>query len=219
MKYAVIGNGKTGSRVQAQLDSLGAENEVFDSENKPTSKRLASFGVGICYVNVDTFTSLSPLMIESKIPLVIGTTGFEWDSNTFTLVKDNECKWIKSANFSIGINLINNFLKKSFNDSGSKLLDYEISIHEKHHENKKDAPSGTALHFSKLIDREAKISFERKNDIVGFHSFKMETEDESITIVHDAKNRNLFARGAVLATHYIDTLDYGIHDFEEIINQ
>ena len=113
MKYAVIGNGKTGSRVQAQLDSLGSEYEVFDSENKPTAIKLAGFGVGICFVNADTFTSLIPLIIESKIPLVIGTTGFEWDSNTFTLVKDNECKWIKSANFSIGINLINNFLRNS----------------------------------------------------------------------------------------------------------
>ena len=208
MKYAVIGKGKTGSHVIDLLKEGNASYTVFDSTNTISLETLKNYDAGICFVNGPVFKTLIPVLIDSQIPLVIGTTGFQWDESLFMDVKKRKCRWIKSANFSIGINTLNDVLNNNF-----------TRLKSIYHDKKIDAPSGTALRFADILGDRVEITHERKNDIIGFHSVTMDTEDEKITIIHEVKNRAVFANGAMIATQLLVDLDFGIHEFETLIHQ
>ena len=87
MKYAVIGKGKTGSHVIDLLKENNATYGVFDSKNRISLEALKNYDAGICFVNGPVFKTLIPVLIDSQIPLVIGTTGFQWDESLFMDVK------------------------------------------------------------------------------------------------------------------------------------
>jgi len=219
LKYAVIGKGKTGSHVIDLLKEGNASYTVFDSTNTISLETLKNYDAGICFVNGPVFKTLIPVLIDSQIPLVIGTTGFQWDESLFMDVKKRKCRWIKSANFSIGINTLNDVLNNNFTRLKSIYPEYKFLIHEEHHDKKIDAPSGTALRFADILGDRVEITHERKNDIIGFHSVTMDTEDEKIIIIHEVKNRAVFANGAMIATQLLVDLDFGIHEFETLIHQ
>ena len=192
---------------------------VFDSTNTISLETLKNYDAGICFVNGPVFKTLIPVLIDSQIPLVIGTTGFQWDESLFMDVKKRKCRWIKSANFSIGINTLNNVLNNNFTRLKSIYPEYKFLIHEEHHDEKLDAPSGTALRFAEILGDRIEITHERKNDIIGFHSVTMDTEDEKITIIHEVNNRAVFANGAMIATQLLVDLDFGIHEFETLLHR
>ena len=219
MKYAVIGKGKTGSHVIDLLKKSNASYTVFDSINVISLDALKNYDAGICFVNGPVFKSLIPVLIDSQIPLVIGTTGFQWDESLFIDVKKRKCRWIKSSNFSIGINTLNNILNNNFTRLKSIYPEYKFLIHEEHHDKKLDAPSGTALRFADILGDKIEITHKRKNDIIGYHSVTMDTEDEKITIIHEVNNRAVFANGAMIATQLLVDLDFGIHEFETLLHQ
>tara|TARA_B110000438_G_scaffold263246_1_gene275079 strand:+ start:18 stop:683 length:666 start_codon:yes stop_codon:yes gene_type:complete len=219
LKYAVIGKGKTGSHVIDLLKESNASYGVFDSKNTITLERLKNYDAGICFVNGPIFKSLIPVFIDSQIPLVIGTTGFQWEESLFMDVKKRKCRWIKSANFSIGINTLNDVLYNNFTRLKSIYPEYKLLIHEEHHDKKLDAPSGTALRFAEILGDRIEITHERKNDIKGFHSVSINTKDEKVTITHEVKNRAVFANGAIQATQLLVDLDFGIHEFGTLLHQ
>lgn len=135
-----------------------------------------------------------------------------------------------SSNFSLGVAIfsaVNKYLAKIMND----FPNYDVSMVETHHIHKLDAPSGTAITLAEGIldnlDRKAKwvmgtltspdgtvtgttdcapdefpISAVREGEVPGIHTIRYESEADSITITHDAKNRKGFALGAVLAAEY-----------------
>jgi len=219
LKYAVIGKGKTGSHVIDLLKENNATYGVFDSKNRISLEALKNYDAGICFVNGPVFKTLIPVLIDSQIPLVIGTTGFQWDESLFMDVKKRKCRWIKSANFSIGINALNDVLNNNFTRLKSIYPEYKFLIHEEHHDEKLDAPSGTALRFAEILGDRIEITHERKNDIIGFHSVSMNTKDEKITISHEVNNRAVFANGAIKATQLLVDLDFGIHEFGTLLRQ
>ncbi|MEX1099279.1 MAG: dihydrodipicolinate reductase C-terminal domain-containing protein, partial [Bacteriovoracaceae bacterium] len=100
--------------------------------------------------------------------------------------------------------------------------DGSFTIHDIHHVHKKDSPSGTALSWKEWLDRPAQISADRKGDVVGYHHLKFDCRDEAITLVHEAKDRSIFARGALWAAkilHEQNDLDYGLLDFNQVVKK
>ncbi len=96
------------------------------------------------------------------------------------------------------------------------------SIHEVHHTQKMDAPSGTAISFDNWLgdNIEAKISSERTGDIIGEHELTFECEDEKITLKHEAKDRSIFARGSLWAADILsknENIPYGLNTFHGIV--
>ena len=99
----------------------------------------------------------------------------------------------------------------------------KLNIHEIHHTKKLDGPSGTALSWREWLGNKADINvtFERIGDVVGDHQLTIDAPNEKITLRHEAKNRAIFAEGAIWAAKYLDNNDLspGVHYFEDITNK
>jgi 2-aminoadipate transaminase len=128
---------------------------------------------------------------DFKIPLIIGTTGFNDISAIKNYSKSSPVALI--SNFTEGIPIIIEILKKY------KLSNSTYSILESHHVNKKDSPSGTALTLKNSIITSESIPIEsvRDGDIIGEHVVKIENELETIEIKHVSKDRKVFAKNVL----------------------
>ncbi len=183
--------------------------------------------------------ALESLLEYSKIntmPIVIATTGY--DDNQKQTIKEasKECPIFFTYNMSMGINLLANLAKKAVSVLGS---DFDIEIIEKHHNQKIDAPSGTALMLADAIceeidnpikyeyDRHSKREKRTKNEIglhavrggtiVGEHDIMFCGRDEIITLSHSARSKEIFAVGAVNAAVFMSGKEAGLYDMAELI--
>lgn len=191
---------------------------VFADVNEFTGK----CDVIIDFSNTSALPSLLDYAIKNKTPIVLCTTGYNDDE--LALI-DDACTKIplfKSGNMSIGINLLMDLLKKCANVLGEN---YDVEVIEKHHNQKLDSPSGTALmladsvkenlpydaHYvydrtqqmQKRDSREIGISAIRGGTIVGEHSVIFAGHDEIIEISHSALSREVFANGAIDAACFL----------------
>lgn len=215
MKVALIGSGKTGGEVA----KMHSNTVIFNSSHKPTRESLRECDVVITFVPGDIFTNYIPLLIESKLPVVIGATGFDWDQETISLIKENKLRWVHSHNFSLGMSIIKSLIETI--SKGSELLqETSFTIHDIHHTEKLDAPSGTALSWKKWLDKPVKVTSERTGDVVGYHHLEMQTPNETIKLTHEARNRGLFARGALWSANQVlnnTRLEYGLTHFNDLV--
>ncbi|MBA2405017.1 MAG: hypothetical protein H0V66_09620 [Bdellovibrionales bacterium] len=216
MKIALLGKGKTGSKV---LLNKSHQVIAFDSKNSPTFEKLETFDVIISFLPGDVFKSLIPLLVETKIPVVTGSTGFEWPANLNQTLIDKKISWIYASNFSMGVAVVKQMLNK-LAQAKSMFPQHQTSIHEVHHTQKKDAPSGTALSMEQWMDEKCSITSERTGDVIGFHELKFDTGPEKISITHEALDRKLFADGAIWAAEYLyKNKTPGLNNFQEIIER
>ena len=182
-----------------------------------------------------TFSALD-FASQSLIPIVIATTGFNKKEEKTIKEYSEAIPIFKSSNFSYSISLISNLLKKI----APLLSDMDIEILEKHHNNKEDAPSGTALLFADSINsvsenkyeyvfnRHNKNTIRNKNEIgfssirggnlVGEHSVIFYSEYDNIEIKHTSYSRNIYAKGAISAAKFIIQKKYGLYTMEDLIN-
>lgn len=160
---------------------------------------------------------------EAGVKLVSGSTG--WMAEHGEEIKELCTKGGKtlfwSSNFSLGVAIfstVNKYLAKIMN----RFPAYDVTMSETHHVHKLDAPSGTAITLAegilesmdrkdKWVKEEAQQADElpihsiREGEVFGIHSIRYDSDADSITITHDAKNRGGFALGAVLAAEYTAT--------------
>ncbi len=219
MNVAVIGTGKTGGEV---VSLINRENLVgpFNTDNKPTSEKLTGADVAIIFVPGSAVDDIFDAVMESGIPAVWGTTGYEWPADLDQTLKNKGIKWLKASNFSLGMNIVRRCI--SVISKGSDLLkEPEFHIHEIHHTGKVDAPSGTAISWKEWLDKEAEITSERKGDIKGIHELEMKTDSESIYLKHQAHNRAVFAKGALWSAEQLlnESMNPGMHDIESVFDQ
>ena len=175
--------------------------------------------------------------VEKQIPVVVCTTGLSKEQ--LDKVRESACKVavLKSANMSLGINTLFKLLQdaaKVFIPSG-----YDVEIVERHHNQKLDAPSGTALaladslneamdnkyHYvydrsqkrEKRDDKEIGISAVRGGTIVGEHEVIFAGQDEVIEFKHTAYSKAVFAKGAVQAAKFLAGKPAGFYDMSDVI--
>ena len=175
---------------------------------------------------------------EHKLPCVICTTGLDAETEAELHELRSHCAVFKSANMSMGINLLIKLAKEA-----SLLLGdaYDVEIVEKHHHNKVDAPSGTALmiadevnavndnKYEYVYDRhsvrqprgkqEMGISAGRGGSIVGDHDILFCGPNEVITISHSAQSRDVFANGAVNAAVFIADKGPGLYNKADMMEK
>ncbi|PIP89625.1 MAG: hypothetical protein COW01_11650 [Bdellovibrionales bacterium CG12_big_fil_rev_8_21_14_0_65_38_15] len=215
MKVALIGSGKTGSKVLEAHSST----TVFNRSNIPTTQSLAGHDVIISFLPGDAFLELIPTLIETGIPVVTGSTGFKWPSTIDTDLKNNNVAWIHATNFSLGMNLVHQMIG-ILSKAKSLFLDAEFNIHEVHHTKKLDAPSGTALSWQDWVGSKCEITSERTGDVIGIHELSLNTKNETIFLKHEAKDRGIFAAGALWAAKHITTknkVSSGLNAFADVI--
>lgn len=191
----------------------------------------------IDFSNASAADHLLDYCVEKQIPVVLCSTGLSEEQ--LQKVEDSAKKVavLKSANMSVGINLLMKVLKdvtKVLNPAG-----YDIEIVEKHHNQKLDAPSGTAIALADSINeaadgsleyvydrsqvrqkRDAKelgISAVRGGTIVGDHEVIFAGVDEVIEFKHTAYSRSVFAKGAVEAAKFLSGKPAGRYDMSDVI--
>jgi len=215
MKIALLGNGRTGGKVH---DVVSEDDQVtdFNESNLPTVDKLKNFDVVICFLPGGAFLKHYQTLLDSGAPVVTGSTGFTWPENANEQIQSGGVAWITADNFSLGMQLVHDAIT-TLGEGLPVIDDANISIHEIHHVHKKDKPSGTALKWQEWLGAEASISSQRTGDVVGDHKLIIDTPNETISIHHIAKDRKIFAAGAVWAAKKITELEPGLHKFEDVV--
>lgn len=237
MKIGLVGYGKMGKEIeQIAIQRNHTIELIVDLENRNlvTSIDLEKCDVIIEFTSPHSVIENIHWVLNSKIPLVVGSTG--WHNhlneikNKFT---NEECAMIWGSNFSVGVNLffaLNLYLANTMNNHP----EYNPYIHEIHHINKVDAPSGTAVTLGKdiisKINRKSNIVTEKSNNITdllitsdrvdsvpGTHIVTYQSDIDDISITHVAHNRKGFALGAVLAAEWIIGRK-GIYEVKEMFS-
>jgi 4-hydroxy-tetrahydrodipicolinate reductase len=144
--------------------------------------------------------------INSGIPVISGTTGWLNKLEEIEkLCKEKEGAFLYASNFSLGMNIFFELNKKLSNLM--KNHNYESKIHEIHHIEKLDSPSGTAKTLAKdaeeILNNKIKITAERVENVSGTHTIIYSCKEDKIEIKHTAKNRDGFAMGALIAAKWI----------------
>ena len=195
-----------------------------------------SADVIIDFSNPALLNSLLEYSAAKKIPVVIATTGFDDDQKKHIENAATENGVFFTYNMSLGINLLATLAKKAVDVLGN---DFDIEIIEKHHNQKIDAPSGTALMLADAIceeidkpmkyeyDRHSKREKRSKNEIgmhavrggtiVGEHEIIFAGRDEIITLSHSARSKEIFAVGAVNAAKYMVGKGAGLYTMKDLI--
>lgn len=217
MKIALLGDGKTGSKV---LD-LHSNTEVFNLDNPPSKEKIQNCNVVISFLPGDAFVEYIPMLIESRVPVATGSTGFTWSEEIKSTLKENQLKWVCAHNFSLGMNLVKSMIE-TLGKAEMLFEDAEFNIHDIHHVHKVDSPSGTALSWKDWLGKEVKITAERVGDVIGYHHIEMDTPVEKIKITHEAKDRAIFARGALWAAdklYHDESVEYGLTHFSQLVKK
>jgi len=222
MKIALIGYGKMGKTIERIALERGHEIvSVIDVDNTADfdSEGFKSADVAIEFTAPQVALSNYRRAFASGVAVVSGTTG--WTDQLPELKKEIEANgntlfW--TSNFSLGVNIfmaVNKYLAGIMNE----FPNYNVEMTEIHHTQKLDAPSGTAITLAEEIieklDRKNKwvkeieknstelaIKSIREGQVPGIHTVHYESSVDSITITHDAKSREGFALGAVVAAEY-----------------
>lgn len=218
MKISVIGIGKTGGAV-AEL--LGDRAVTFDSSNKPTVEEVSKTDAAIIFVPGDAASDVVDVIMKAGVPAVWGTTGYKWPGDLPERVKSIQSKWVIGSNFSLGMNLVRKALNV-FGEGADMLDSPKFHIHETHHTDKKDAPSGTAISWEQWLNKDVQISSSRVGDVNGIHELHIKTVNESIHLKHEALDRKLFAEGAVWAAEKLlkdSEIIPGVYQFSDLFDK
>lgn len=222
MKLALIGYGKMGKTIERIALERGHEIvSIIDINNLDDfdSEAFKSAEVAIEFTVPQVALSNYRRAFASGVPVVSGTTG--WTEELPALkaeIEANDYTLFWSSNFSVGVNVfmaVNKYLAKIMNQFPS----YNVEMTEVHHTQKLDAPSGTAITLAEGIlenlDRKTAWSKETESNtsdmaiksireglVPGIHTIRYESEVDSIEITHDAKSREGFALGSVIAAEF-----------------
>ncbi|MDE6274601.1 MAG: 4-hydroxy-tetrahydrodipicolinate reductase [Clostridiales bacterium] len=170
------------------------------------------------------------------LPIVLAATGYSEADEALIASAAKSIPVFQTGNLSIGINLLQLLAKKAAEILGDA---FDAEIIERHHNQKKDAPSGTALMLAKSINegfggekenvygrhgmvgtrdkREIGIHAVRGGTIVGEHEVSFAGEDEIITLSHSARSRKVFASGAIKAAKWLVSQSAGRYDMNDLL--
>lgn len=223
MKIALLGNGKTGSRVHHLASQRGDSITIFDSRNTPTPEKLYGHDVVVSFLPGEAFLGYVSILINSKIPVVSGSTGFQWPNGPKSIndiLIENGIVWVQSGNFSLGNLALLPVLRQI--GTHTALQFFQPLIQEWHHTQKKDAPSGTSLMWKDAFGRQVEIRSYREDDIVGVHELTMSSDTEKITIRHEVSDRDVFAQGALFIADFIvrnqQDVGSGLYSMQELMD-
>lgn len=218
MKIALIGYGKMGKAIESLATPRGHELVKIDVGDSLEMLTTLKPDVAIEFTTPEAAPNNIQFCLTHGIPVVCGTTG--WLSaleQVKSLCLQNQGTFFYSSNYSLGVNL---FFK--LNEYLARLMesrDYGVSIHEIHHTQKKDSPSGTAISLAEGILKNnsdwkswsqqsgttgsIQITSERKDPFPGTHEITYLGKSDEICIRHTANSREGFASGALAVAEWL----------------
>jgi 4-hydroxy-tetrahydrodipicolinate reductase len=239
IKLAIVGYGKMGKEIEALLDKDNFELlGKYDIDNKIQDNLKDTPDVALEFSTPSSLIENVKFLSGKNINIVCGTTGWYENLNTVkNIIEKNGTGFIYASNFSLGVNIFYEILKKAAGIINSFDV-YDAAVNETHHNQKLDRPSGTALKLAELlaagIERKKKIykpemnqkpepsdlevSSIRVGNIFGNHKVIFDSPADTIVLEHNAKSRRGFAEGALLAAKYIYKRK-GFYKFEDIFKE
>jgi 4-hydroxy-tetrahydrodipicolinate reductase len=219
MNIAVIGNGRTGQFLESLIKKENLVG-VYNHQQPPTFEDLKAADAAIIFVPASALRELYPLLLESQVPVVTGTTGLHWSTDMQNEIADRGCRWIVASNFSLGMNLMFQLTQK-FNHYQTLLSGSHLAIDETHHVHKVDSPSGTALKLKELVSGPVNIESRREGDVIGFHQLTLENGQERLQLSHAVNDRSVFDAGALWVTeNLLPGLEQaGLYHFEQLFGE
>ena len=223
MNLVVLGKGKTGSLVAEIAMERGHKVRSYSGSDNPHGCVLAAANLRDTDAVLD-FTAPEAVLeniaacANARVNMVIGTTG--WYDHVPQVRKTVEAAgigFLYAANFSIGVTMLFQVVREA---STALKLGYRGKIMERHHIQKKDTPSGTAIKLDSILKEagsgiELPIESQREGDTVGLHVTYLDSEADSIILSHEAKSRRGLAEGAILAAEWLKG-KRGFYDFKDI---
>ena len=222
------------TKISVGVDALGEANGDY-----PAYEKLADVtetaDVVVDFSNPSVFDELLAYCVDKKLPFVICTTGLSDQQIASIDEAAKKTAILRSGNMSVGINVLIKILKEIAPQLSA--AGYDIEIVEKHHNQKIDAPSGTAIALAEAANekgeleyvydrsqvrhkrdkKELGISAVRGGSIVGTHDVIFAGEDEVITFSHMAYSRKLFAKGALEAAKFLAGAKPGLYSMQDVI--
>jgi len=225
LNLLVLGRGKTGSLVAEVARERGHQVLSIEAADNPdaawlTLENLRDFDVVVDFTAPHAVLTNIKACLRAEKTMVVGTTGWYGEMEQVRrAVEKAGTGFVFGANFSYGVNLFFQIVKAA----GPALAHgYTGHITERHHIQKKDAPSGTAVAMQRVLEQaaggHAEITSEREGDVTGTHTLELASAGDRIVLTHEAKSRRTFAEGAVLAAEWI-VGKTGFYDFKDIFAQ
>lgn len=224
VRIAVLGDGKMGNRICELAPRFNLEPALIlgESNNENgagiTAENFREIDVAIDFTHPDVVKNHIEKIAQLQIPLVIGTTGW-YDKSGWVekLAEENNTRIVYGSNFSLGVQLFLKLMEEAGKLYGQSDF-FDASLHEVHHKEKADAPSGTAVTMANLWQKGAGISkntsfgvpergkvdpdsfiitSQRTGTVFGDHSLRITSEYDDINLTHSARSRDGFAAGAL----------------------
>jgi len=222
MNLLVLGRGKTGS-LAAEVATARGHNvrSLGGDENTGASALRKDFLREFdCVVDFTTPTAVIPNVIactQASTNVVVGTTGwYDKLPKIKELVEHSGSGFLYASNFSIGVNI---FFEIAAAAAAALKQGYSARIVERHHAQKKDAPSGTAASIrERLGQQNIEITSIREGDAAGQHVIMLDSPNDTMMLVHDAKSGRGFAEGAVLAAEWLQGKK-GFFEFKDVLKK
>jgi len=231
MKIALLGYGKMGKTIEHIAKKRG--HSIVIKTSSSSGYNITDADIAIDFSVPTAAVQNISNCINNNVPVISGTTGWLDHYNTIEqLVTQKNGAFIYASNFSLGVNVffeLNKHLAKLM----AKLDAYKPTIEEIHHTQKLDAPSGTAITLAEQIiettnslsdwvldKKEANhltINSKRIPDVPGTHEISYKSTIDTLSITHEAHNREGFALGAVIAAEWLIGKT-GIFTMKDVLN-
>lgn len=219
-------------RDAGEVAGLGAIGVPIRSEPAP-GQRLE---VVIDFSTPEGTLGILPLCTRQHIPLVVATTGFSPEQRQEVEEAAHETALLLAPNMSLSVNVLFELVRQAAQMLAGK--DFDVEIIERHHRFKKDAPSGTALHFARIVQEamgqthlrhgregltgerprpEIGVHALRVGDNVGEHTIVFSTLGETLELTHKGHTRDSYARGALLAACFLAGKPAGRYTMNDVL--
>ncbi|WP_430604371.1 dihydrodipicolinate reductase [Enterococcus sp. DIV1368b] len=232
MNIGIIGSGKMGKRI-AEVTEEYQHQPLMLTESLQLTDELSFAQTPAVMIDFSHPAGLDKILRYSQahqVPLVIGTTGYTEEQFAEIAQAAQTIPVLYSANFSLGIMVMNRLIKQAAQD----LASWQIELIEKHHSQKKDAPSGTAKRLVETLQSVRELSpvyqwadKPREDQQIGVHSLRagsfpgehevfFATKDEVLSVKHEAFSNRIFAEGAVQASIWLAEQSAGFYQLEDL---
>jgi 4-hydroxy-tetrahydrodipicolinate reductase len=228
MKLALIGFGVMGQLVATEARKSGDEvGAVITSKDRDLTvdqlaEKLRGHDVAVDFSIGEAVLKNVEACARARVSLVEGATGWkQHEASAKQIMYEHSGGMVYGPNFSIGVHLFYRIVNHAAS-LFSAVAGYAPFIEEAHHQRKRDAPSGTALKLRDLMSEhlgpDIPTSSTRAGYIPGTHRVGFDSEADQILLTHEARSRQGFARGALLAAHWINGRT-GVFEFGEVIDE
>jgi 4-hydroxy-tetrahydrodipicolinate reductase len=209
LRLLIVGYGRMGRLVEALAGEYGMRVAgVIDLDNADRADAWPAADVAIDFSAASAVARNAPRLAARGVDLVIGTTGWQDDE---TNVRDELSRYevgvVAAPNFALGVNIFIALAARAAEVMAPR-AEFGAWIHELHHKAKRDAPSGTAIAIRRAMEDAGyglaiDVASSRVGSIPGTHTVGFDGPADTITLTHTARDRSIFARGALEAARWV----------------